>query len=92
MSCCTTRAATISNLVLYSTSACHLCEQAMVLLQPWLERGVCVREVDISESDDLMQRYGLTIPVLARETGGPELNWPFDALKLQRWLEQAGTD
>jgi hypothetical protein len=81
-----------SSLVLYSTSACHLCEQALALLQPWLERGVCAREVDISESDALMQRYGLTIPVLAREAGGPELNWPFDAQELKAWLEQTGRD
>ena len=70
-------------LTLYSTSACHLCEQATALLQPWLAEGWSMREVDISEDDGLFERYGLIIPVLAIEQAGEaqtaseELNWPF---------------
>jgi len=73
--------ATISDsipLVLYGTSACHLCEQALALLQDDLLDGCRLSEVDISESDELMARYGLTIPVLRRMDTGSELNWPFD--------------
>jgi hypothetical protein len=77
--------ATISELLLFSTESCHLCEQALSLLQPWLRRGWSVREVDISESDELFQRYGLVIPVLRREEGS-ELNWPFDEEMLARFL------
>ena len=67
-----------SMLILYSTSACHLCEQAELLLQPWVEQGLIVQAVDISESDELFGRYGLLIPVLRRDDTGAELNWPFD--------------
>ena len=65
-------------LILYSTGACHLCEQALELMQPLLAEGCRVREVDISESDELFERYGVLIPVLRREDSGAELNWPFD--------------
>ena len=41
--------------------------------------------VDISESDALFERYGVTIPVLRRENGR-ELNWPFDEAGLRAFL------
>jgi hypothetical protein len=41
--------------------------------------------VDISESDDLFQRYGLLIPVL-RHPDGQELNWPFSQEQLALFL------
>ena len=69
-------------LTLYGTSACHLCGQAADLLQAADQR---FQEVDISESDELFERYGLTIPVLRREDG-EELNWPFDMAMLTRFL------
>lgn len=72
-------------LTLYSTSACHLCELAETLLH---ERGAAFAVVDISDSDELFQRYGMSIPVLQRGDGR-ELNWPFDADQLQAFLESA---
>jgi len=69
-------------LILYSTSACHLCELAEDLLQ---REGVSFASVDISESDELFERYGITIPVLRREDG-QELNWPFDQAALKDFL------
>ena len=51
------------------------------------ERGVAVEydKVDISESDELFQRYGLLIPVL-QDPQGEELRWPFDAADLGRFI------
>ena len=69
-------------LILYGTTACHLCELAAALL---LAAGVSFEEVDISQSDELFERYGLTIPVLRRDDG-QELNWPFDEEALARFL------
>lgn len=69
-------------LTLYGTSACHLCELAAGLLEA---AAVDFEEVDISESDALFARYGLSIPVLRREDG-QELNWPFDEEALARFL------
>jgi hypothetical protein len=72
--------------ILYGTSACHLCELAEDLLQarPEGER-VAYEKCDISESDELFARYGLTIPVLA-SPDGRELCWPFTASQLQQFL------
>ncbi len=70
-------------LTLYGTTACHLCELAASLLAA---ADVPFEEVDISESDALFERYGLTIPVL-RRPDGQELNWPFDEEALARFLD-----
>ena len=86
---CTTRAATISSATLFSTSACHLCEQARALVIPELGPGWELREVDISESDELFDRYGLLIPVLAAEGAEAELNWPFSAADVRALLASA---
>ncbi len=72
---------------LYGTSACHLCEQAEALVVMALGDGAgcTVEEVDISDSDALMARYGERIPVLAHPDGR-ELNWPFSASDVARFL------
>lgn len=75
-------------LMLYGTSACHLCEQAADLLTV---AGHSFRHVDISDSDALFARYGVLIPVLRREDG-EELNWPFDGAALQCFLEAGRAD
>jgi glutaredoxin len=72
-------------LILYGTSACHLCEIAAALLDA---ADVRYREVDISDSDVLFERYGITIPVLRHEDGR-ELNWPFDENALADFLNRA---
>lgn len=78
------------SVTLYGTSACHLCEQAEALLLETL----AIRpqwhylKVDISESDQLFERYGLLIPVLAL-ADGRELRWPFSAGALVAFLDAA---
>ena len=84
------RVATTSSFVLYSTSACHLCEQAAVLLQPWLAEGWVLQVVDISETDELFERYGLLIPVLRLERANTELRWPFTAADIAALVAAAG--
>ncbi len=74
------------DLVLYSTSACHLCEQAEALLLPFAARGLSIAVDDISESDALFDRYGIRIPVLRHLESGRELDWPFDAQALAELL------
>ena len=84
------RSAETPRLILYSTSACHLCEQALALLQPWLDTGHSIEEVDISESDELFERYGVLIPVLRRPDTDAELNWPFDGDAVAQLLRDSG--
>ena len=95
MSRCTTRAVTITELTLYSTSACHLCELAAELVRPWLALGWRMETVDIAGDEELWRRYRLTIPVLKLSAGdgsGPELAWPFDAGQLRGFLTGAAPE
>ena len=72
---------------LYGTSACHLCELAESMITAQVEHleEVRLEAVDISLSDTLFERYGLTIPVL-QHPDKRELNWPFTADQLQLFL------
>jgi hypothetical protein len=74
-------------LVLYGTSACHLCEQAEQLLLPWVGLGWQVEWVDIADDDALLERFGVSIPVLQR-TDDVQLAWPFDAETIALFLKQ----
>ena len=73
--------------ILYGTSACHLCELAEALLLSFDEGEKCpeFEKVDIAESDELFECYGVRIPVL-RHPDGSELNWPFTAQDLTLFL------
>lgn len=68
----------MNDLILYSTSACHLCESAVRLLgsMPELRRRPW-RVVDIADDEALLERYGKRIPVLA--CCERERDWPFNA-------------
>jgi glutaredoxin len=71
---------------LFGTLGCHLCEYAEALLMPFVEHGLQVELVDISEREDWVERYGRTIPVLRRCDSGAELNWPFSAEQVVAFL------
>ncbi len=71
------------NSQLFGTSGCHLCEEADAILS---EAGVRADHVDIADDDDLMEMYGVRIPVLKRCDTGTELGWPFDANAVIRFL------
>lgn len=68
----------MTHLVFYTTLGCHLCEQALALISPELPAGCELEQVDISDSDELMTRYGIRIPVVARLDNNTEIGWPFD--------------
>jgi glutaredoxin len=61
---------------LYGTAFCHLCEEAEAILH---KIGIEAAHIDIAEDDELLEKYGVRIPVLKRVDTGAELGWPFDA-------------
>jgi hypothetical protein len=74
-------------LVLYTTAGCYLCEQAEALLQQASgAKRLAWQSVDIAERDELVQRYGVSIPVLYDTASDAELGWPFNASELDRFL------
>jgi len=76
-----------ANLTLYQRDDCHLCDLALDVLA-----AVRVPEFDsvfIDGDDALEQRYGIRVPVLRDERRDIELDWPFDAGRVQAFLGPA---
>ena len=71
-------------LTLYQRDDCHLCDLALGLLAE--VRVPEFESVFIDDDEALEERYGIRVPVLRDEDRGAELDWPFDAEKLSRFL------
>ena len=69
-------------LILYTTSGCHLCEQAEAILE---QGGHFFTAVDIANDLSLLEHYGVRIPVV-KDNSGRELVWPFDGTQLKQFL------
>lgn len=81
----------MQDIILYTTLGCHLCEQAKTVVWPQLAGSQFqLREVDIADSDALMDAYALRIPVLKRADADADLGWPFDAAQLRAYLSSSG--
>jgi hypothetical protein len=79
-----------------------LCEQALGLLQSLQQThqsthspvttgqqvtaSMEIEEVEISDSDELMDKYGIRIPVVVVSGREAELGWPFSLPELSRFL------
>lgn len=79
----------MTTLLLYTTSGCHLCEQAAALMQPELNRrGISLSEVEITEEDTLLERYGVRIPVIHWPGLDTDLGWPFSEDEFLDYLDK----
>jgi 3'-phosphoadenosine 5'-phosphosulfate sulfotransferase (PAPS reductase)/FAD synthetase len=77
------------SLILYSTVGCHLCELAEEQLrQAQQQFDLRWRWTEIVDSEELMERYSLRIPVVVEPASGEEMGWPFTQPELQTWLAQ----
>lgn len=75
---------------LYTTLGCHLCEQALAIVHPLVaEKGIELKLVEISESEALVEQYGIRIPVIRLEGREEELGWPFDQAAAEEYLALA---
>ena len=74
----------------YTTSGCHLCEEAQKLLVTLQNEGMGldIDSVDIADSELLLERYGIRIPVVAviDTAAGREIGWPFSLEELRAFL------
>ena len=81
-------------LYLYTTLGCHLCEQALAIVQPILtevafikdEAGITLELVEISEQEALVAKYGIRIPVIRLSDKDEDLGWPFDVGAVKHYL------
>ncbi|GLS90008.1 thioredoxin family protein [Psychromonas marina] len=65
----------------YYTDGCHLCDDAIKLLE---QLKLTYQKVDIIEQDRLVTLYATTIPVVENASGST-LNWPFSLQQLQQF-------
>ena len=79
---------------LYVTDACHLCDEALDLLNDLHQQMLAladeanftvpdtgifsIQKKEITENESLFEAYGKRIPVLIFVPTGEELAWPFD--------------
>ena len=80
---------TITHFYLFTTSGCHLCEQAEELLRLVLNETQRLQLEEISGSDELMQKYGIRIPVVGAYTAEgqwQELGWPFGIAEISAFI------
>lgn len=72
-------------LILYQRDDCQLCDLALALLAE--ARAPEFESVWIDDDAALETRYGERVPVLRDDEGGRELDWPFDAAALRRFVD-----
>ena len=74
--------------ILYTTLGCHLCEDAAELLRHYCAnvQAIEVVAVEISDTDQLIEQYGIRIPVIAIPDTDNEIGWPFTAEQLDKFL------
>lgn len=77
----------MAKVTLYHTDGCHLCEQALALLQQ-VQPQVAYQLVDIINNDELVAKYQLHIPVISYNNA--QLMWPFNQVQLNEFLTQDG--
>ena len=80
------------NLKLFTTSGCHLCEQAAEMLDLLQAEQRCTwQPIEIADQDELIEHYGVRIPVVVDKLTGKELGWPFTQQQLGGWLNDLNT-
>jgi hypothetical protein len=72
------------NAKLYGNPFCHLCATAEAILH---RAGITAIKIDVTENQDLFEKYSLRIPVLQRVDNDAEIDWPFDDAAVSRFLK-----
>lgn len=64
---------------LYTTSHCHLCEQAEAILNSIVnDYDIHWNSIEIADNERLLELYGTKIPVIQINGTRTEIAWPFD--------------
>lgn len=65
-----------------------MCEDAKQLVVPILNHfSIALKEVEITDDDALVERYGVRIPVLSVDGAQAELQWPFTGEDIVAFVE-----
>lgn len=78
------------HLTLYQRDDCALCDEALDVLA---QAGVPDFATVFIDGDDALEaRFGARVPVLCVENSSGELDWPFDARRVDDFLQAMGAD
>jgi hypothetical protein len=78
----------VTALVFYTKPGCPLCEEGREVVAHALSPNpVDVTTVDITRDEQLVERYGVLIPVVVNADTGAELRWPFGPADVRKLLE-----
>ena len=77
-----------TRVILFHTEGCHLCELALMRIQPLVDRGDLTIECrDIIDDPEALVAYAEKIPVLTDMNQQDELCWPFDEAAVVAFLQ-----
>jgi hypothetical protein len=76
----------VTQLKLYTTLGCHLCELAYQQLQQLDNKQFSIHIIDIALNDVLVERYGTAIPVI-EFADQSTLSWPFELHDIETKLK-----
>lgn len=71
--------------ILYHTAGCHLCDEARKVIAQTPE--ITIKEGEIGDDPQLVERYGTRIPVLLHSDSGLTLDWPFTREAIVQWAQ-----
>jgi len=75
---------------LFSSDGCHLCEQALALIQQQLPAKQ-INIIDIVEHEEYVELYGVHIPVFERIDNNEKLFWPFSLAEISQLINSKET-
>lgn len=72
---------------LFSTSHCHLCEQAEMIIRNLPHQDyIKLNIIEITDDSIILDLYGSKIPVLHRFDTKAEINWPFNLEDIEKFI------
>jgi hypothetical protein len=77
-------------LLLFGTSGCHLCEQAVSIINECMadDFDLMLEGIDIAEFDHWQTQFALRIPVLYHPETQQDLGWPFDHKQVRKFISE----
>lgn len=77
------------NVRLYTTLGCHLCDEALTMLNTLHAQGKPLKlsEIEIADSEELMAQYAIRIPVITSDFSEGDISWPFTLEELNLFLK-----
>lgn len=74
-------------LFLLGTTACHLCQEAELIIATCKNNRIEIEYIDIAEHEQWQEKYAIRIPVLYYPETKKELGWPFTLVQVRAFIK-----